>query len=78
MMYSHGLATLALSEAYGLTGDKQVGQAAQKGIDFIIAAQNKTDGGWRYNPGDAGDTSAFGWQISALKRRTWPEWICTI
>ena len=25
MMYSHGLATIALCEAYGLTGDKQVG-----------------------------------------------------
>ena len=28
-MYSHGLATIALCEAYGLTGDRQVGQAAQ-------------------------------------------------
>ena len=26
MMYSHGLATIALSEAYGLTGDKHVGR----------------------------------------------------
>ena len=56
MMYSHGLATIALSEAYGLSGDKQVGQAAQRAVDFILAAQNKTDGGWRYMPGEAGDT----------------------
>ncbi len=67
MMYSHGLATIALSEAYGLSGDKQVGQAAGRAVDFILRAQNKKDGGWRYNPGDAGDTSVVGWQLMALK-----------
>ena len=45
MMYSHGLATIALCEAYGLSGDKQVGQAAQRGVDFIMKAQNQADGG---------------------------------
>ncbi|MGO9113103.1 MAG: prenyltransferase/squalene oxidase repeat-containing protein [Thermoguttaceae bacterium] len=67
MMYGHGLATIALSEAYGLTGDKQVGVAAQRGVHFIVAAQNAADGGWRYNPGDPGDTSVLGWQLMALK-----------
>ncbi|MEI8372032.1 MAG: prenyltransferase/squalene oxidase repeat-containing protein [Planctomycetota bacterium] len=67
MMYSHGLATIALSEAYGLTGDKQVGIAAQGAVNFILAAQNTADGGWRYNPKDAGDTSVVGWQLMALK-----------
>ena len=72
MMYSHGLATIALCEAYGLTGDKQVGVAAQKAVNFIVKAQNAADGGWRYYPGDAGDTSVFGWQLMALKARKWP------
>ena len=67
MMYSHGLATMALSEDYGLTGDKRVGAAVEKAIKFIVAAQNTTDGGWRYNPGDAGDTSVLGWQMAALQ-----------
>ena len=67
MMYSHGLATIAISEAYGLTGDKQVGRAAQAAVNFILKAQNAADGGWRYNPGDAGDTSVLGWQLMALK-----------
>ena len=67
MMYSHGLATIALSEAYGLSGDKQVGIAAQRAVDFILNAQNKADGGWRYNPNDPGDTSVVGWQLMALK-----------
>jgi hypothetical protein len=67
MMYSHGLATIALSEDYSLSGEKRVGQAAQRAIDFIAKAENEKDGGWRYNPGDSGDTSVLGWQLSALK-----------
>ena len=67
MMYSHGLATIALCEAYGLSGDKQVGVAAQRAVNFILAAQNTADGGWRYNPRDPGDTSVVGWQLMALK-----------
>ena len=67
MMYSHGLATIALCEAYGLTGDKEVGRAAQGAVNFILKAQNTADGGWRYNPGDPGDTSVVGWQLMALK-----------
>jgi hypothetical protein len=66
-MYSHGLATIALSELYGLSGDKNVGIAAQAAVNYIVAAQNKNDGGWRYNPGDPGDTSVLGWQVMALK-----------
>ncbi|MGA2258775.1 MAG: prenyltransferase/squalene oxidase repeat-containing protein [Thermoguttaceae bacterium] len=67
MMYSHGLATIALCEAYGLSADKQVGVAAQGAVNFILSAQNTADGGWRYNPNDPGDTSVFGWQLMALK-----------
>jgi hypothetical protein len=67
MMYSHGLATIALCEAYGLTGDRQVGRAAQLAVNFILSAQNTVDGGWRYNPQDPGDTSVVGWQLMALK-----------
>jgi hypothetical protein len=67
MMYSHGLATMALSEDYSLTKDKHVGAAVEKAVKFIVAAQNQNDGGWRYNPGDAGDTSVLGWQMSALQ-----------
>ena len=41
-MYSHGLATIALCEAYGLSGDHNIGAAAQGAVNYIVAAQNKT------------------------------------
>ena len=66
-MYSHGLATIALCEAFALSGDRNVGNAAQGAVNYILAAQNKNDYGWRYNSGDPGDTSVVGWQIMALK-----------
>jgi hypothetical protein len=66
MMYSHGLATIALAEVYGMTADRDVGRAAQAAVNFILNAQN-SDGGWRYNPKDPGDTSVTGWQLMALK-----------
>ncbi|HEY5315068.1 MAG TPA: prenyltransferase/squalene oxidase repeat-containing protein [Pirellulales bacterium] len=66
-MYGHGLATICLCEAFGLSKDKQIGAAAQAAIKFIESAQNKDDGGWRYTRGQSGDTSVTGWQLMALK-----------
>lgn len=66
-MYSHAIATMALSEAYGLSGDPKLREAAQRAVVFIVAAQNRGDGGWRYEPGEAGDTCVFGWQMFALR-----------
>jgi hypothetical protein len=66
-MYAHGLATIALCEAYGMTRDQEIGRAAKIAVDFILTAQNKNTGGWRYQPGEEGDTSVVGWQIMALK-----------
>ena len=66
-MYSHGVAAMALCEAYGMSNDRNVGRAAQSAINYIMAAPNKNDFGWRYKPGDPGDTSVTGWQVMALK-----------
>lgn len=44
---------------------RQLRLAAQKAIKFIVDAQH-AGGGWRYSPGEAGDTSVVGWQVMAL------------
>ena len=66
-MYSHAIASMALCEAYGLSKEDRLKEPAQRAISFIVESQNKDDGGWRYFPGDAGDTSVFGWQMFALR-----------
>lgn len=66
-MYSHGLATIAMCEAYGLTSDPRIKASAQVGLNYIIAAQDPAGGGWRYSPRTPGDTSVTGWQLMALK-----------
>lgn len=66
-MYSHAIATMALCEAYGISLDPALRRPAQRAIDFIVASQNPDSGGWRYQPGQVGDTSVFGWQMFALR-----------
>ncbi len=66
-LYSHGIAAIALCEAYGMTADPSLRQPAQRALDFILAAQHPTYGGWRYSPQTSTDTSVSGWQIMALK-----------
>jgi hypothetical protein len=66
-MYSQGIATLALSEALAMSGDPKLREPVEKAVQFIIVAQNPSSGGWRYIPGQYGDTSVFGWQLMALK-----------
>ena len=66
-MYSQGIAAIALCEAFGMTQHPDFREPAQRSLQYIVDAQNKTTGGWRYNPGEAGDTSVVGWQMMALK-----------
>ena len=65
-MYSHAIATLTLCESYAMSRDESLAQPAQEAIDFIVNAQHEK-GGWRYEPGEPGDTSVTGWQLTALK-----------
>jgi hypothetical protein len=66
-MYAHGLATITVCEAYGLTADPALKSCAQRALDLIETVQH-SGGGWRYNPQpDPGDTSVVGWQVMALK-----------
>ncbi len=65
-MYEHGLATITLCEAYGLSQDPMLRKPAQMAIDFIVDSQHD-EGGWRYAPKQAGDTSVVGWMVMGLK-----------
>ena len=66
-LYCHAMATIAVCEAYGMTGDPALRAPAEAAIDYIVKAQHPTKGGWRYGPRQLGDTSSTGWQIMALK-----------
>lgn len=49
-MYEHGLATLALSEAWGMSSRKDdIREVLKKAVELIIHSQND-QGGWRYKP----------------------------
>lgn len=65
-MYCHSISTLALGEAYVMTGDRRLEPALKRAVSYSLYAQN-ADGSWRYRPGDAGDMSQFGWQVMALR-----------
>jgi hypothetical protein len=65
--YSHGIAAIAICEAYGLTKDGTLKDPAQKSLDFIVESQHPEFGGWRYRPQFESDTSVSGWQLMALK-----------
>lgn len=69
-MYSHGIASLAITEAYAMTRDPALRESAEQAVKFIIEAQYD-DGGWRYEPRwetpTRGDMTVSGWQIMVLK-----------
>ncbi len=64
--YTHGLVTIALSEAYAMTHDADLRPAVAGAIEFLVATQH-AQGGWRYFPGQPGDTSVVAWELMALK-----------
>jgi hypothetical protein len=66
-LYSHGIATMALCEAVGMTGDPLVKPAAARACDFIITSQHPSRGGWRYTPRSDADLSVSGWMLVALR-----------
>ena len=66
-MYSHGFATLALGEVYGMIDDPRVGPALKKATGLIVSSQNAM-GGWRYSVGcPDSDTTVSGAQMMGLR-----------
>jgi prenyltransferase beta subunit len=66
-MYCHGMATLALCELWGQTGDDDLRPVIQKAVELIVKCQNY-QGGWRYEPAPTGaDISVTIMQVMALR-----------
>jgi hypothetical protein len=66
-MYSQGIASIAISEALAMTEDAALEGPVRRAMRFIANARHSRAGGWRYDPGQLGDTSVLGWQMMALK-----------
>jgi hypothetical protein len=66
-LYGHGVATVALAEALGMTRDPALVRPVADAVRFIATSQDLHGGGWRYLPGQAGDTTVTAWQLAALK-----------
>ncbi|MEE9312653.1 MAG: prenyltransferase/squalene oxidase repeat-containing protein [Planctomycetota bacterium] len=66
-VYNHSICTMAMAEAYGLSGKALLKPIADKAVDFILRCQNPGLG-WRYGvqPGN-NDSSVTGWMVLALK-----------
>jgi hypothetical protein len=65
-MYEHGIATLALCEAYQMQPSPELKNSCQLAVNFIVEAQFR-DGGWGYHERIPGDLSIAAWQVMALK-----------
>ena len=75
-MYHHGICTLMLAEAAGMTDGKlgeEIRKKLVKAVDVILKAQRTENGpergGWRYQVVHIGgsDMSVTGWQLMALR-----------
>jgi hypothetical protein len=74
-MYHHGICTLMLAEAAGMTDGRlgdDIRKALEKAVAVILKAQRTSGddkGGWRYRvaPVDGSDISVTGWQMMALR-----------
>ncbi|MHC4944716.1 MAG: prenyltransferase/squalene oxidase repeat-containing protein [Planctomycetota bacterium] len=69
-MYNHAIGTLALTEAYGLSGWAPLKKFAKRALEYIHNTKNPGMA-WRYNDGDPdpvnqNDVSVTGWMIMCL------------
>ncbi|MEO8270022.1 MAG: prenyltransferase/squalene oxidase repeat-containing protein [Aureliella sp.] len=65
-MYAQAIATIAVTEAYGMSRDEELKTAAQRAMKFAEWSQSNRHG-WRYNPREDADLSVTGWFVMALE-----------
>ncbi len=67
-MYCHAMATLAMCEAFALTGDDRLRGPVERAIAFLVRGRARDGMAWRDAPGaPVGDTSILGWVVMGLK-----------
>jgi hypothetical protein len=66
LLYSHGQATIAVCEIFGMTKDPKFQGPAERAIRYCIRAQ-AAEGGWRYMPNSDSDMSVTGWFVMGLQ-----------
>jgi hypothetical protein len=66
-MYAHAIGTIALCEAYGLSGDDRTRFNAQLALKYLLNAQHRAGGGWRYGPNQPGDMSVTAWVFLGIR-----------
>jgi hypothetical protein len=64
MLHRHAIATMAMCELYGLSGDPVLRPIAERAIEFLLESR-KEDGGW--GDADGSHMHATFWAIVALK-----------
>lgn len=71
-MYCHAIATLALCEAYALSGDERLRGSVERAVSYLMNSRARDGQSWRYAPDDpfGGDTSILGWAILVWKSAT--------
>ncbi len=65
-MYAQAIATITVTEAFGMTGDSKLRVAANKALKFAAWSQSELRG-WRYVPREDADLSVTGWFVMALE-----------
>jgi hypothetical protein len=61
------MASIAICEAVGMSGDPRLKPVAEKACRFIAESRHPTLGGWRYIPRTDADLSVSGWMLVALR-----------
>jgi hypothetical protein len=65
-MYSQSIATVALCEAYAMTRDTRIGNAARRAVSFMCEGVKRAAARRQDDRSRADDTSVLGWQVMAM------------
>lgn len=70
-VHTHAIATQAISELYGISGDEVLKPMAERAVRYLISQQVE-DSGWTNGRDKEPDTQMTGWCVLALKSASTP------